>query len=113
MPMLAVRYLLPAALVLVGLGCAVFMDWPRGAEAFSLFAGAGLSILLLNLLFRIGVRGDSERDTEESAREYFDEHGRWPGEAEPEGERKWNLPPNIATPESEAAAQRERHRRHP
>jgi signal transduction histidine kinase len=113
MQMLAVRYLLPAVLVLIGAGCAIFMDWPRGAEAFSLFAGAGLSILLLNVLFRAGVSGDSERDDEAAARDYFAEHGSWPGENdEKPGRKKWNVPAHVATPESEAAeaAARERNR---
>jgi hypothetical protein len=26
----------------------------------------------------MGVQGDKERDREEEARRYFDEHGRWP-----------------------------------
>jgi hypothetical protein len=33
---------------------------------------------LLNVLYRIGVQGDREREREEEARRYFDEHGRWP-----------------------------------
>jgi len=42
--------------------------------------GAGLALLLLNVLFRIGASGDRERDDEEAAREYFAAHGRWPDE---------------------------------
>ena len=45
--------------------------------------GAGLAILLLNVLFRYGAQGDRERDAEESAREYFAQHGRWPDDPEP------------------------------
>ena len=33
--------------------------------------GAGLALLLLNVLFRYGAKGDRERDAEEAAREYF------------------------------------------
>ncbi|HEU4977897.1 MAG TPA: hypothetical protein VFT42_03280 [Solirubrobacteraceae bacterium] len=40
--------------------------------------GAGLSIWMINVLFRIGATGDRERDEEERARAYFDRHGRWP-----------------------------------
>jgi hypothetical protein len=80
--LIAFRYVIPAVLVLTGL---VFMlvDWPDGAEAFSLFAGAGLSIVLLNVLFRMGVQGDAERRREDEAREYFSRHGHWPGEDAP------------------------------
>jgi hypothetical protein len=35
-------------------------------------------VLLLNLLFRMGVEGDRDREREEAARRYFDEHGHWP-----------------------------------
>ncbi len=45
--------------------------------------GAGLSIWLLNVLFRIGVKGDEERDDEDQARRFFDEHGHWPDEPPP------------------------------
>jgi hypothetical protein len=103
----AFRYWIPALLVLFGLGCMVFMDWPAGAEAFSLFAGAGLSILLLNVLFRIGVKGDFERDEEEAARTHFAEHGEWP-EDRPEGKRQWHLPEGVRTLEEEEREARER-----
>lgn len=73
------RYVVPAILVIFGVVYAI-VDWPSGAEAFSLFAGAGLSIFLLNLLFRIGVQGDADRDREDEARAYFDEHGVWPSD---------------------------------
>ena len=33
--------------------------------------GAGLSVLLINLLFRFGAQGDEERDREDAAREYL------------------------------------------
>jgi hypothetical protein len=39
-----------------------------------------VAVLLLNLLFRIGAEGDKDRDREQEARDYFSEHGRWPGE---------------------------------
>jgi hypothetical protein len=45
--------------------------------------GGGLSVLMINFLFRLGVSGDREREAEERARRYFDEHGRWPDEDEP------------------------------
>jgi len=49
-----------------------------GIAAGALFFSAATAILLLNVLYRIGVEGDKERDREEQARVYFDEHGRWP-----------------------------------
>lgn len=49
-------------------------------EGFALFAGAGLSIALLSVLHRAGVEGNADRDREEAARRYLDEHGHWPDE---------------------------------
>jgi hypothetical protein len=54
-----------------------------GLEGFALLAGAAASILLLNVLYRVGVAGDEERDREAAARDYFDEHGHWPDEERP------------------------------
>lgn len=78
--MFIVRYGIAGALILTGQVLIVTSSGPRGAgwEGWALFTGAGLSVLLLNLLFRIGVQGDRERDREEDARRYFDEHGKWP-----------------------------------
>jgi hypothetical protein len=51
-----------------------------GVEGFSMSVGAGLSVLMLNWLFRLGVSGDHERDREEQARRYLEQHGHWPDE---------------------------------
>jgi hypothetical protein len=104
-----VRYGIPALLVLAGV-VALFVA-PSGsrAEGFALFVGAGVSVLLLNVLHRMGVSGDVERDREDSAREHFDEHGEWPAEDGPR-RRRWSTPENIATPESEAAERAARER---
>jgi hypothetical protein len=72
----AVRYGIPAVLFVVGM-----VVWATGGVAAgAMFISAATAVLLLNLLFRIGVEGDKERDREEAARRHFDEHGRWPGE---------------------------------
>jgi hypothetical protein len=75
-----VRYGLAGALILVGQIVLVADSGPRGAgwEGWALFTGAGIAVLLLNLLFRMGVEGDRDREREEAARRYLDEHGRWP-----------------------------------
>jgi hypothetical protein len=53
-----------------------------GVDGFAMAVGGGLSVLLINFLFRLGVSGDQERVEEEEARRYYDEHGRWPDEEE-------------------------------
>jgi hypothetical protein len=51
-----------------------------GVEGFSMAVGGGLSVLMLNWMFRLGVSGDRERDQEELARRYLELHGHWPDE---------------------------------
>ena len=38
-------------------------------------------MLLLNVLFRYGSKGDEERQAEADARDYYSQHGHWPDEA--------------------------------
>jgi hypothetical protein len=75
-----VRYGLPAAIFLLGVAFLIFAPGAEGLGGFLAATGAALSVLLLNVLFRTGVKGDRERDDEEAARAYFDRHGRWPDE---------------------------------
>lgn len=84
--MLFLRYWLP------GLICAVGMIWGAargfdelGLEIAVLLVAAGSSLWLMNILMRVGIAGDKERDEEDEARAYFDEHGRWPDEEPPAG----------------------------
>jgi hypothetical protein len=75
--MFAVRYVLPAVVILVGV---VIMF---GGGENNLLGGAGIvsagaAIYLINFLFRIGASGDAERDAEARAREHFEQHGHWP-----------------------------------
>ena len=78
--MLVVRYVVPAVIAVAGVIVLILNQSITGLEGFAMFIGAAGSILLLNVLYRLGVSGDRERDEEEAAREYFDEHGRWPDE---------------------------------
>jgi uncharacterized membrane protein YoaK (UPF0700 family) len=71
----AVRYGIPVALLIAGV---VVGGVSGSVAAAALFISAATAVLLLNVLYRIGVQGDKERDREEEARRYFDEHGRWP-----------------------------------
>lgn len=79
--MASVRYVLPAAIFL--LGCVLLLvsgGDSLGWEGFFMGTGAALSVLLLNWLFRLGAEGDRERDAEEAAREHLARTGRWPDE---------------------------------
>ena len=74
-----VRYGVPLALLLAGLVVAITSE-AVGVAAGAMFVSAATAVLLLNVLYRIGVEGDKDRDREEAARRFFDEHGRWPDE---------------------------------
>jgi len=76
-----VRYGLPAAICLAGL-VVIALDVGSAAnfEGGMALIGAGLSVLLINVLFRVGVSGDRERADEDAARREFDRTGRWPDE---------------------------------
>jgi hypothetical protein len=73
-----VRYVLPAVVTVAGLCVMVIGGDSNALEGGAAIVGAGLSIALLNFLHRVGVSGEHERDEEDAARAYFDEHGRWP-----------------------------------
>jgi hypothetical protein len=77
----AVRYGIPLVLLIVGVVVSATAGGV-GIAAGALFFSAASAVLLLNVLYRIGVQGDRERDTEQEARDFFDEHGRWPDEPE-------------------------------
>ena len=76
-----VRYVLPAVLILAGFVVLFVVDGPLRWDGWAMSVGAGLSVLLLNWLFRLGVEGDKERDEEAAARDYLTEHGHWPDES--------------------------------
>jgi hypothetical protein len=76
-----VRYGLPALIFLAGaIVMGVDHDSQRGIEIGSMLMGSAFAVLLLNVFFRIGAEGDNDRDREEAARVFFDEHGYWPDE---------------------------------
>jgi hypothetical protein len=43
-----------------------------------MLVGAAAILLMINVLYRLSLRSNKERDREEEARDYFDEHGQWP-----------------------------------
>jgi hypothetical protein len=79
MLMMGVRYGVPAVIFLAGVVVfAVVSDREVALEIGAMFWGVAIAVFLLNFFFRMGVSGEVDRDREEAARAYFDEHGRWP-----------------------------------
>ncbi len=78
--MLSVRYLLPLVLFLAGFGLIAIEPNSTGVEGWAMCTGAAMSVLLVNVLFRMGAKGDLERGVEDDARAFYASHGRWPDE---------------------------------
>jgi hypothetical protein len=79
-----VRVWLPVAIVVGGVIAIIatggsLSGWEGGVAIIA----AGISVWLLNVIFRVGVAGERERDAEDAAREFYAEHGYWPDEAPP------------------------------
>ncbi len=79
--LLVLRYGIGGAMVLAGIVLLVTNSGGFGVDGFALCVGAGLSLIMLNFLYRLGVSGDHEREQEEDARTYLERHGYWPDEA--------------------------------
>lgn len=80
---LFVRYGIGAVMVLAGILILIISPGGFGTEGFAMAVGGGLSVIMLNWLFRLGVSGDREREQEEEARAFLDRHGHWPDEDPP------------------------------
>ena len=83
-----VRIGLPVLICLGGVVAIAIEPNRNGLEGGILIVSAGLSVWLLNWLYRVGVSGERERDEEDEARAFFDRHGVWPDEVSPERRRQ-------------------------
>jgi uncharacterized membrane protein YtjA (UPF0391 family) len=77
----ATRVWVPVVIAVVGLVAIVIGHGKTAGAA----AGVSLIIVaiivwMVNWMYRMSVASNREREREEEAREYFDEHGRWPDE---------------------------------
>jgi hypothetical protein len=81
--LIGVRHILPAAVTLAGILVMAIGGDDDALEGGAAIVGAGLSIWLMNLLWRIGFAGDRDRVEEDDARAFFDRHGHWPDEPPP------------------------------
>ena len=74
----AIRIGAPAALLIGGLVMLLAFD-SRGAEAAGwTLVGSSALLVLSVIIFRAGLSSTADRDREEQARVFYDEHGRWP-----------------------------------
>jgi hypothetical protein len=74
------RIWLPAAFVVAGIvAIALGGDSALGATGVALLVIAVI-VWMVNWMFRMSVESNRDREREEAARVYFDEHGRWPDE---------------------------------
>src|SRR5947209_20424351 len=75
------RVFLPLSLAVIGV-LAIIAGHARTplAGAGVVLLGVAVMVWLLNLMFRLSVESNADREVEERAREYYDRHGRWPDE---------------------------------
>lgn len=100
----AVRYGIGGMMMLAGVVMLVVVGGDLGAYGFASAVGAGLSVMLLNLLYRIGGSGDHDREREDEARRHFDVHGVWPDDEaarERDAGRLWTVSRRVGTAEQE------------
>jgi len=80
--LIVVRHVIPAAVVLLGVVWFALEPSVLAAEGAAGVVGAGMAWWLFGWLYRKGVEGEADRDDEDAVRAFFDEHGRWPTDAE-------------------------------
>jgi hypothetical protein len=82
--MLFLRYWLPGLICVSGIAYAATRGFDEfGIEVAVAAVAAGSSLWFMNVLLRVGFRGEAERDAEEEARQFLDRHGHWPDEPPP------------------------------
>jgi hypothetical protein len=72
--MLWLRLVLPVATAFAGVALIVFGSEAAGVSVI----GVAALTVLANAFIRLSLQSERDRDREEAARRYFDEHGRWP-----------------------------------
>jgi hypothetical protein len=76
--LLLVRYGIPLVMAIAGIVCLAIGGDAAGSGVV-LIGSAGI-VLLINLLFRLSLVSNEEREQEERAREQFERSGHWPDE---------------------------------
>ena len=77
----ATRLWLPVTIAVIGVVAIVVGHGRTGVAAVGVgFVLIALIVWMINWMFRMSVSSNEDRRREEEAREYFDEHGKWPDE---------------------------------
>jgi hypothetical protein len=76
--LLFVRYGVPLTIAIAGVVCLEIGGTAAGAGV--VLIGSAAIVLLINVLFRLSLVSNREREDEERARERFEREGRWPDE---------------------------------
>lgn len=71
----------PAAIGVVGLLLIVVSD-SVGRAAGIVLIGVAALVVLANLLVRLGLQSERDREREQRNRRFFSRHGRWPDDAD-------------------------------
>jgi predicted permease len=75
------RVWLPVSLAVVGLVLAVIGHGKTTIAAIGVcLILVALTVWLINLMFRLSVESNRDREREEEARDYFERYGHWPGD---------------------------------
>ncbi len=74
----ALRIGLPLAMVVGGLVLVLVVGGREGEAAGYTLLGSSALLALSIFIFRAGLASNADRDREEEARRFFDQHGRWP-----------------------------------
>ena len=100
-----VRIWLPAIVILAGLAVMIVGGFDDIAlQGGAGIIGAGLAIWLMNVLFRFGLHDDKDRDAEDAARKFLDDHGHWPDEPPPPPPKRTD--PTSGSPDDAPAPRR-------
>lgn len=83
-PVKIVRFWLPGLIFLIGALMLVTRPDIIGVEGAALMLGGGLGVVVSDRLYRMGLKGEEERDEESDARGFLDRYGVWPDQASPE-----------------------------
>ena len=97
-PVTAIRFGLPALLVVLGVGLILLGD-DAAIGAGVVIAGCAVLVSMANLLVRFSVSEMKDRTRDQDARDFYGAHGHWPDE--PAREPEPADPPSAAPPPPE------------